>query len=434
MKLSQRRLWFLGTKTAASVTPKDPIKLSIITQFFPPDYAPTGQLIDELAHLLSEQGLAVDIFTGQPCYAFHEATAPSNEYIDRVRVQRSRTARFWSHRIRGKTLNGVLFCLRALLHLSLMRHSHILLLTTAPPFLPLLGYLAKLWFKQRYICLLYDLYPDIAVQLGVIPERHRLAKLWRRMNQKIWRQAEAIIVLSPSMKKRVINHCPEVADKVYVIHSWADPDWIAPLDKKVNWFAQRHDLVEPFTVLYSGNMGRCHDLDTIMTAIEELRDEPIRFVFIGDGGRRQLCLDYVKAAQLNNVLFLPYQDKQVLPYSLTACDLTLVSVDSNMEGLVAPSKLYSALATGRPIAAICDNRSYLRTLIKQAQCGATFENGNGAALASFIRLLKGDRQLAQQMGESGRHYLQNHFTPSIISKQYFDLVRQAVSVPNQRKG
>ncbi|MBD2459657.1 glycosyltransferase family 4 protein [Oscillatoria sp. FACHB-1407] len=428
MKLSQRRIWFLGTKTAASVAPKDPIRLSIITQFFPPDYAPTGQLIDELARLLSNQGMSVDVFTGQPGYAFQETTAPMNECVDKVNVRRSRTVRFWSRRIRGKTINGILFVLRALFHLFHIRQSHILLLTTAPPFLPLLGYFAKVWFKQRYICLLYDLYPDIAVQLGVIPEQHWVAKLWRRINKQVWRQAEAIIVLSSSMKDRVINHCPELADKVYVIHSWADPSWIVPLEKEANWFAQKHDLVDQFTVLYSGNMGRCHDLDTIMAAIEELRDEPIKFVFIGDGGRRQFCLDYVQQQNLTNVLFLPYQDKQILPYSLTACDLTLVSVDSKMEGLVAPSKLYSALASGRPIAAICDNRSYLSTLIKQAQCGATFENGNGVGLASFIRLLRGDRQLAEQMGQSGRHYLQTHFTPPIISRQYFDLMRQAVSV------
>lgn len=428
MKLSQRRIWFLGTKSAASIAPKDPIKLSIMTQFFPPDYAPTGQLIDELARRLGTQGMQVNIFTGQPGYAFQNTCAPRVEQIDNVQVRRSRTTSFWSRQIRGKTINGVLFCLRALVHLWQSRHNHILLLTTAPPFLPVLGYLAKLLFKQPYICLLYDLYPDIAINLGVVAPRHWLARGWRQLNRRVWRQAEAVIVLSPTMKERVVNHCPELADKVYIIHSWADPDCIVPLEKAANWFAQKHDLVEQFTVLYSGNMGRCHDLDTIMATIEELRDEPIKFVFIGDGVRRQPCIDYVQAAGLTNVLFLPYQEKQVLPYSLTACDLTLVSVDSNMEGLVAPSKLYSALATGRPIAAICDRRSYLKALLKQAQCGASFENGDSHELAKFIRLLRGDRQLSEDMGRSGRQYLQAHFTPLIISKQYFDLVRQAVSV------
>lgn len=126
-------------------------------------------------------------------------------------------------------------------------------------------------------------------------------------------------------------------------------------------------------------------------------------------------------------MFLPYQDKEVLPYSLTACDLSLVSVEAGMESLVAPSKLYPALATGRPIAAICSEYSYLRQIIADAQCGASFENGDSYGLVEFIRLLNSDKQLAERMGMASRRYLQSHFTPEIIAKQYLRVLRQAVS-------
>jgi hypothetical protein len=139
---------------------KQSMKLSVITQFFPPDFAATGQLIEELVQQLGHQGVKVEVFTSQPAYAFRSDTAPSVEQVDNIKIQRSRTAQMWPGRIRGKAVNGVLYTLRALLHLfRAWRRNNILLVTTAPPFLPLVGYLGKLLFNLPYVCILYDLYP-----------------------------------------------------------------------------------------------------------------------------------------------------------------------------------------------------------------------------------------------------------------------------------
>lgn len=405
-----------------------PIKLSIITQFFPPDYAATGQLIEDLAVRLGQLGLPVQIFTGQPGYAFQNNSAPAIEQLEQVAIRRSRATRIWSGRIRGKAINGFLFCLRSALHLlKTSSRGDILLLTTAPPFLPILGYLAKKCFGLPYVCLIYDLYPDVAVELNVLPADHWLARIWDAINRRIWMQAQQIVVLCPSMKDRVVAKCPNVTHKITVIHNWADPNWILPIAKQNNWFAKTFNLVDRFTVLYSGNMGRCHDIDTILEAARLLQQEPIQFVFIGNGAKRKSSQLQAIQLGLRNCLFLPYQSKQNLPYSLTACDLSLVSISPGMEGLVAPSKLYAALATGRPVAVICEQHSYLRAVITEAGCGESFPNGDGAGLAAFIRRLAADPQLVKQMGRAGRHYMQTHFTPDLIAKQYSKLFYDAVT-------
>jgi len=402
------------------------IELSIITQFYPPDYAATGQLIEELAVQLGQLSLSVQIFTGQPGYAFHKASAPAIEHSDGVVIQRSRATRIWFKRIRGKALNGLLFCVRSGLHLlKSSSRGDVLLLTTAPPFLPILGYLANKCFGVPYVCLLYDLYPDVATELNVVSRHHWLVRLWDAVNCRIWQQAQKIIVLSPSMKDRVVAKCPEISNKIAVIHNWADPNWIVPIAKSQNQFAQAFNLVDRFTVLYSGNMGRCHDMETILETVKLLQQEPIQFVFIGNGAKNKAFQLQVSQLGLHNCQFLPYQDKQNLPYSLTACDLSLVSVSLGMEGLVAPSKLYAALAAGRPIAAICEPHSYLRAIVTEGRCGEGFCNGDSAGLAAFIRRLAADSTLVQQMGQAGRRYLQSHFTPQITAKQYSQVLREA---------
>lgn len=401
------------------------IRVSIITQYYPPDYAATGQLIEELAIQLGHLGLEVQIFTGQPGYAFHNESAAAIERREQVLIRRSRTARIWPSRIRGKAVNGLLFCVRSGLHLlKSASRGDVLLLTTAPPFLSVLGYLANLCFGVPYVCLLYDLYPDIAVELKVVKSQHLLVRLWNFINICIWKQAKRIIVLSPSMKKRVAEKCPEIADKISVIHNWADPTWILPIPKQDNWFAQEFNLVDTFTVLYSGNMGRCHDMETILEAAKLLKNEPVQFVFIGNGAKRQACMEQVSTLGLKKCLFLPYQNKQNLPYSLTAGDLSLVSISPDMEGLVVPSKFYAALATGRPVAVICEQHSYLRQLVADAKCGAAFNNGDGTGLAKFIRYLVAYPARAAKMGEAGRQYLKTNFTPQIIAGQYSKILSQ----------
>jgi glycosyltransferase involved in cell wall biosynthesis len=403
-----------------------PIQLTICTEFYPPDYAATGQLIEELALQLEQLGAPIRIFTGQPGYAFQKSSAPSVECTGMLRIQRSGTSRLWHSRIRGKGINGLLFFLRVAIHLlNPKRRGDLVLLTTAPPFLPILGYLANLFLGLPYICLIYDLYPDIAVELKVVSNKHWVSQLWNLINKQVWKRANHIIVLSSTMKDRMQANCPGIGEKISVIHNWADPDWITPIPKQKNWFAQHYSLVDTFTVLYSGNMGRCHDMDTILEAAHQLQHEPIQFLFIGEGAKRRDCMEQVRNLDLKHCQFLPYQEKQDLPYSLTACDLSLVSINFGMEGLVAPSKLYGTLAAGRPVAAVCEPHSYLRALIADAKCGATFRNGDGTGLANFIRFLASDRQIANQMGTAGRQYLQKNFTPEIIAQEYLKVLAKS---------
>lgn len=409
--------FFLGQKNS--------IQLSIITQFYPPDFAATGQFIEELANQLAQQGMDIRVFTGQPGYAFQAQNAPRQEQIGEVKIQRSRITHL--RRKLGRTISSVLFCLRSALYLLKSENrGNLVLFVSEPPYLQTLGFILNWLFQMPYACLVYDLYPDVAVELGVVSEKHGLVRFWNAVNRQVWRRSEAVIVPSETMKERIAARVPEIESKICVIHNWADPTWIKPMIKQDNAFAQEHQLVDKFTVLYSGNMGRCHDMETILGAAWELRHDPVQFVFIGAGPKREPCIQAAQTMGLTNCCFLPYQDKALLPQSLTACDLSLVSIDVGMEGLVAPSKFYSALSSGRPVAVICERHSYLRQLVAEANCGAAFENGDSKGLAGFIRYLIKDPQVHQQLGIAGHRYIQSNFTPQLISKQYLKILHRAV--------
>ncbi|MGB7563402.1 MAG: glycosyltransferase family 4 protein, partial [Prochlorococcaceae cyanobacterium] len=300
-----------------------------------------------------------------------------------------------------------------------------ILYTTEPAYLPVVGWLLHLFTRTPYMVLLYDLYPDVLVELKVLPERHWLARTWRELNRWVFAEAQELIVLSESMKARVRQFCPEVAAKVSVIPSWADPERIKPLAKAENPFVREHGLEDGFTVLYSGNQGRCHDLVTLMAAALLLRhDRRIRFLFIGSGPQQQRLRALVGDWGLLNCTFLPYQDLEVLPYSLTAADLAVVSLGIDAEGLVAPSKLYGHLAAATPIAAITSQGSELQQLVRSSGCGAWFANGDADGLADWIRHLVDHPEQARRHGQAARELLLAKASPELVTNQYMKLIRR----------
>ena len=423
--LTRNKAKFFKFRSIKEDRQQELLRLAIVTQFFPPDYAATGQLIEELANNLGQYQIQASVFTGQPGYAFARSNALKRELTPgRVQIRRTQTTRLWSKQVRGKTLNGLLFCLRA--GVQIVKHRKeidVLLLTTAPPFLSIIGWFANLLFGIPYICLIYDLYPDVVTELGVSKDNSFIVKVWHKVNHLVWGRARQIIVLSSTMEQRLLSKHPRLLDKIKVIHNWANAGKIEPMDKQNNWFAKKHQTDRAFTVLYSGNLGRCHDADTILATVKLLQDKPIQFVFIGAGVKYQKCLQEISAMGIKNCRFLPYQPKQVLPYSLTCADLGLVSIADGLEGVVAPSKLYGVMAAGVPIAAICEPYSYLRSLINGIGFGACFDNNDAENLADFILQLAQNPRKAKKMGSIGRQYLLDNFTPQITARQYAEVIR-----------
>ena len=186
-----RRRW--QWRTSRSRNPR----VTVVSQFFPPDFAATGQLLDDLTDRLARDGMQVQVLTGMPAYAYNRSEAERIEFQPNRCIRRTQASRFWPQRVRGRAVNGILYCLR--ISLRLLRYSRrgdLIMYTTEPPYLPLLGWMLHRLTRTPYIALLYDIYPDVLVELGVLPAGHWLVKLWRQINCWMFTDAQEQIVLS----------------------------------------------------------------------------------------------------------------------------------------------------------------------------------------------------------------------------------------------
>ena len=76
---------------------------------------------------------------------------------------------------------------------------------------------------------------------------------------------------------------------------------------------KKHKLENHFIVLYSGNQGRCHDLNTLLNAAKILKNKKdILFLFVGDGFQNKSLKKDCFNNNVENCMFLPFQEKHHL--------------------------------------------------------------------------------------------------------------------------
>ena len=190
--------------------------------------------------------------------------------------------------------------------------------------------------------------------------------------------------------------------RLTVIANWTDGELIRPLAPQDNPLRAAWGLGERFVIGYSGNLGCAHAVDPVVELITLLQDEPeLVFLFIGAGAGYRTLRAALAGARLDHVVFRPYQERAQLPQSLTAPDLHLVTLRPEWEGLVMPSKLYGALAAGRPVVFVGDPEGDVARIVRRG-LGLVASPDGMPALAAEIRALQRDPARCARMGAAAR--------------------------------
>jgi glycosyltransferase involved in cell wall biosynthesis len=185
-------------------------------------------------------------------------------------------------------------------------------------------------------------------------------------------------------------------------------------------------LGDRFVVGYSGNLGRAHEIDTLLDAAQALKEEPAFLFLMQGGGAKMAALKHaVNDRKLENFQFLDYQPRETLEDSLAAADVHLVSLLPALEGLIVPSKLYGILAAGRPVIFIGDADGDVGRVILDAQCGRTVAVGDSRGLVETLRQLQARPELRAEMGVRARALLCEKYTAQRACERWVTLLERA---------
>jgi colanic acid biosynthesis glycosyl transferase WcaI len=401
-------------------------RLIFINRYFHPDQSATSRLLSDLAFALADAGHNILILTGQQRYDDPDARLPAREIRGRVKVHRLSGTRFGRITLLGRAIDYVSFYVSmALSLLRLARAGDTIVPMTDPPMLSVfVAPIARLK-GCRIINWLQDLYPEVALAVGTPFIKPIVAKLIKVFRDRSLRAADCNVVIASAMAERV-STLGVKKEHIRVIHNWVDDHALSPMPAHENPLRRAWALEDKFVVGYSGNLGRVHDIDTLLLALGELVDCQIVFLCIGGGAQYDALKETVEKRGLTDLFrFMPYQSETDLPYSLCAADVHWLSHKPEFEGLVFPSKFYGIAAVGRAILAITSRQSELAKLVSQYQCGLVVEQGDGKTLALELKRLKAAPEICSAMGAHARAMLKTRFTRA----QAIDAWTQTLSRP-----
>jgi glycosyltransferase involved in cell wall biosynthesis len=384
-------------------------RVIFVNRFFHPDQSATSQLLSDLSFGLSARGVEVFVVCSRLRYDDERAWLPKRDSVYGVQVQRVRTTRFGRGSLPGRALDYLSFYIATTWRLLwLVAAGDTLVAKTDPPLLSIPALLVARVKGARVVNWLQDLYPEVASELKANPLPQSLNRLLQKCRDWSLSRAQMNVVLGIRMRE-LLQRRGVPAEKLRIIENWA-----GALEQEPTGHSRlRTELpfAGDFIIGYSGNLGRAHEINTMLEAAALLRHEPkVKFLMVGAGSGMLELKQLAGERGLANFHFMPYVPREALADSLAAADVHLVSLLPALEGLIVPSKFYGILAASRPAIFIGDPHGELARIIEAADTGRVVAVGDAATLVRHVQELRADAALRRALGAKGRALYKERYT------------------------
>ena len=390
-----------------------------LCQFFYPEYISSAQLPYDTVRALRKDGFTVDVLCGYPHEYLDGKDIPVKEEIDGVRIHRLKYIQTGRAGFLGRIINYFSFTFMVLLNLLKTAKYRAVVVYSNPPILPWIASWAKVLFGCKLMFVSYDLYPEVATVTNTLREGNIICRLMNHINKCVYRRADSVVALSSEMKEFILNHRVISREKVTVIPNWYEDRGEFSRERSDNVF---QDIAkDKFVVSYFGNMGTMQDMDTILGAIRELKEDDIFFLFAGHGNKMERLKQIVSEEGISNIVIHDFLHGKNFRDALAVSDCALVSLEKGATGLCVPSKTYSYMMQGIPLLAIMDESDIVRDIEEGA--GLWVRNGESMKMAEAIRQLKDDPERQRNMRQTCRRIYLEKYTTDICTQKYVTLFR-----------
>jgi glycosyltransferase involved in cell wall biosynthesis len=398
------------------------VRLLLLNQYYPPDVAPTGRYLHDLARVLVGRGHEVHVLCSRRGYGGRERFA-AEEQRDGVRVHRVGAVGFGRRLKVGRLADYASFLALVMLRGVGLPRPDVILSLTSPPYL---GVAAKLLARLRrasHAHWIMDLYPDAALAHGLFHPDGFVARRLESLARCQLRGSHVVLALGPFAAEKVQRHTGR--DRVRAVPLWADPVLFGAGDGG-RARAARGWTKDELVLMYSGNMGLGHRFDEFLEAARRLGSRGPRWVFIGGGSRRREIEAFRGAHPAARLELHPYSAAEELADSLASADVQLASLRSGWEGVIVPSKVQGILAVGRPVIFVGPEQNEAARWIQEAEAGWIVGEGDVEGLLAAIDAAR-DAVERQRRGSAARAFARSHFTRDTGCGRIADLLERPPS-------
>lgn len=417
-------------------------KLLVYAHYYYPDVASTGQILTELCESLVEK-FDVTVICTVPSYtgkidSKYKKEKFYFEEINGVHVVRVNVPEFDKKNKISRIKNIYAYYKNAIKVTKKLGKFDLVYALSQPPILGgLLGRKGKKITKGKLIYNIQDFNPE-QIKAVKFSKNKLLTNTLMKMDKKTCKNSDLIITVGNDMKETLKNRFKneEVPNNV-VINNWIDEKEIYPMDKnnkKIKDFKKKYNLENKFIVMYSGNIGLYYDLENIIKLYKDYKDnKDIAFVFVGEGSVKNKLQSIKKEEKLNNVIFIPYQDKKDLNISLNVADVHLVTNAKGIKGVSVPSKIYGCLATNIPVFGILEKGSEAWNIIEKSKCGLLSETGNYDDVKKKLDYVIKNKEKFVKKYSTGRKYLEENLAKDKSINKYKKEIGKITDIKPQKK-
>lgn len=410
----------------------------IFAHYYAPDVASTGQILQDMAEGMRDD-FDITVICVVPSYMGkispeYQEKKIYREKINGVKVLRVPVPEFSKSSKMSRIKNILAYCFNACKATKLVDKQDYVFTISQPPIMGgMLGIYGKRKVGGKLIYCIQDFNPEQIEAVGYFKNKAVLGVM-RWLDKRSCRKADLIVTvgrdLVETLKKRFEG---KKIPRYTMINNWIDEKEIYPLPSsypQVTEFKNRYDLEDKFVIMYSGNIGLYYDLEGLMRVIEKFTGartsdgRDVVFTFVGAGAVLDKLASYQREHNLDNVVFIPYQEKSEFIYCLNAADVHWCVNARGIRGVSCPSKFYGIVGVGKPVLGVLEKNSEIEILIQEIGCGRVSEPGEYKSIAEDVRWFidhAGSDELAE-MGRLGHEYLVNHLTKDISVKKYISAI------------
>ena len=264
----------------------------------------------------------------------------------------------------------------------------------------------KKHYGARSYLMLKDIFPQNAVDLGMMAEGSFLHKYFKGVERKLYLESDVIGCMSPANIEYIKNHNPYAADRLELF-----PNTIAITEDTVQ--AKKPGSEAVISFMLGGNLGKPQGLEFLLKGIKKLDDEGFndaQFMIVGKGTESAFVKKYIADNALKNVRYLESLPKDEYEELLLGQDVGLISLSEKFTFPNFPSRLLSYMHRAKPVFVVTDEVCDMGKIVTEdAHCGYYAKAGDIEAFAAGVKQICKERSQLFELGKNGRRYLEENY-------------------------
>ncbi|MGX5201604.1 glycosyltransferase family 4 protein [Aliikangiella sp. IMCC44632] len=286
-------------------------------------------------------------------------------------------------------------------------------------FANLVEMLKKKWNCPSYL-ILRDIFPQWAVEQGIIKKDGLVHKLFTYFELKNYKAATAIGLQSPK-NKALFDARFSGRFKTDVLYNWASKASISP-KLPISDFRRVHRLENKIIYFYGGNIGSAQDMMNLVRLAKNMRSEEIaHFVLLGSGDEVSLVESALVEFNLTNVTLLPPVSQDEYLKILADIDVGVFCLSKKHTSHNFPGKILSYMQMNKAILGSVNEGNDVIELFDSYNAGLIAINGYDEEFyLNAKKLLALDER--QLLASNAVKILENEFSVSSAASKIIDTV------------